>query len=72
MIMPFEDAAYNLKKGAISMPVRTPYGYHIIKVTDKRPSKGRIKVAHIMKAAPPPGMDENEARQAEAEINIYL
>ncbi len=45
MIMPFEDAAYTLKKGAISMPVRTPYGYHIIKVTDKRPSKGRIKVA---------------------------
>ena len=39
------------------MPVRTPYGYHIIKVTDKRPSKGRIKVAHIMKAVPP-GTDE--------------
>jgi peptidyl-prolyl cis-trans isomerase SurA len=71
MIMPFEDAAYSLKKGAISMPVRTPYGYHIIKVSDKRASKGRIKVAHIMKAAPP-GTGENEATQAEAEINnIY-
>ena len=53
MIMPFEDAAYALKKDAISNPVRTPYGYHIIRVTGKRPSKGRIKVAHIMKAAPP-------------------
>ena len=71
MIMPFEDAAYSLKKGAISMPVRIPYGYHIIKVTDKRPSKGRIKVAHIMKAAPP-GTGEKEAKQAEEEINnIY-
>ena len=71
MIMPFEDAAYSLKKGAISMPVRTPYGYHIIKVTDKRPSKGRIKVAHIMKAVPP-GTAENEAKKAEEEINnIY-
>jgi peptidyl-prolyl cis-trans isomerase SurA len=39
MIMPFEDAAYSLKKGAISMPVRTPYGYHVITVTDRRPSK---------------------------------
>lgn len=71
MIMPFEDAAYNLKKGAISMPVRTPYGYHIIKVTDKRPAKGSIRVAHIMKTAPP-GTGEKEAKQAEEEINnIY-
>jgi peptidyl-prolyl cis-trans isomerase SurA len=71
MIMPFEDAAYNLRTGEISNPVRTPYGYHIIKVTDKRPSKGKIKVAHIMKAAPP-GSGENEVKQAEEEINnIY-
>jgi peptidyl-prolyl cis-trans isomerase SurA len=71
MIMPFEDAAYSLKKQAISMPVRTPYGYHIIRVTNTRPSKGRIKVAHIMKAAPP-GTVEKEAKQAEDEINeIY-
>jgi peptidyl-prolyl cis-trans isomerase SurA len=71
MIMPFEDAAYRLKPGVISEPVRTPYGYHIIRVTDKRPSKGKIKVAHIMKAAPPDA-DENKVRQAEIEINnIY-
>jgi peptidyl-prolyl cis-trans isomerase SurA len=71
MIMPFEDAAYSLKKQAISMPVRTPYGYHIIKVTNSRPSKGKIKVAHIMKAAPP-GTEEKEAKLAEDEINqIY-
>jgi len=71
MIMPFEDAAYSLKKGALSMPVRTPYGYHIIKVIDRRPSKGRIKVAHIMKAVPP-GTEEKEAKKAEEDINsIY-
>jgi|WetSurMetagenome_2_1015567.scaffolds.fasta_scaffold07520_4 peptidyl-prolyl cis-trans isomerase SurA len=71
MIMPFEDFAYTLKKGAISPPVRTPYGYHIIKVADKRQSKGRIKVAHIMKASPP-GTPEKETKLAEEEINdIY-
>jgi len=71
MIMPFEDSAYKLKKGAISEPVRTPYGYHIIKVADKRASRGKILVAHIMKASPP-GTDEKAAKQAEESINdIY-
>ncbi len=71
MIMPFEDAAYSLRKGAISDPVRTPYGYHIIKVADKRPSKGKVRVAHIMKAAPP-GTADIAVKQAETDINsIY-
>jgi peptidyl-prolyl cis-trans isomerase SurA len=71
MIMPFEDAAYTLKQGVVSMPVRTPYGYHLIKVADRRPSKGKIKVSHIMKSVPP-GTDENEAKKAQVEIDeIY-
>jgi peptidyl-prolyl cis-trans isomerase SurA len=71
MIMPFEDAAYSLKKGEISEPVRTPYGYHIIRINGRRPSEGKIKVAHIMKAVPP-GSDEKDAKKAEDEIqNIY-
>lgn len=72
MIMPFEDVAYSLKKDEISMPVRTPYGYHIIKVTGKRSSRGRIHVAHIMKNAPP-GVDDKALVKAEEEINsVYL
>ncbi len=53
MVYPFECAAYNTKRGDISMPVRTRFGYHIIKVHETRPAKGTIKVAHIMvKLAP--------------------
>ncbi len=71
MIMPFEDAAYSLKKGAISEPVRSSFGYHVIKVADKRPSRGRVKIAHIMKAAPP-GISESDSKKAEEEITrIY-
>lgn len=47
-IYPYETALYTLKQGDLSMPVRTKFGYHIIKVTEKRPFAGEVKVAHIM------------------------
>jgi peptidyl-prolyl cis-trans isomerase SurA len=50
MVYAFESAAYGLTPGELSMPVRTRFGYHIIKVTDKRKAMGEIKVAHIMKS----------------------
>ncbi len=48
MVYQFESAAFNTKVGDISMPVRTRYGYHIIKVTDRRKAQGEVLVAHIM------------------------
>lgn len=52
MIYPFETAIYNAQIGEISKPVKTRFGYHIIKVTDKREARGQIKVAHIMLTVP--------------------
>jgi peptidyl-prolyl cis-trans isomerase SurA len=66
--MPFEDAIYNMKEGELSLPVRTPSGYHIIRVQDKRNAQGRIRVAHIMKATPP-GSTERIREKAKIEID---
>lgn len=52
MVYPFENAAYNLKVGEVSMPVRTDYGYHLIKLTDKLPAMGKIQLAHIILVYP--------------------
>ena len=52
MIYPFENAAYETPVGEICMPIKSSFGYHLIKIKDKRAAKGKIKVAHIMKSFP--------------------
>lgn len=71
MIYPFETVAFNTQVGQFSEPVRTRFGYHIIKVTDKRQNKGKVKVAHIM-VTYPQGADKNEIQKAKLKIDsIY-
>jgi peptidyl-prolyl cis-trans isomerase SurA len=48
MVYPFESAAYNTAVGQVSMPVRTKFGYHLVKVHDKRAARGIISAAHLM------------------------
>lgn len=50
MVPPFEKAAFNAKKGEVVGPILTSFGYHIIKVEDKRIKDGKdeVKARHIL------------------------
>jgi len=67
MIYPFENVAYNSKKGEISQPFRTQFGYHILRVNDKREARGDIKIGHIMLRT---GYGSTELQKQEAALKI--
>lgn len=57
----FENAAYNTPVGKVSKPFKTQYGYHIIKVTERKPSAGEVQVAQIMISSPKSKSAEEDA-----------
>jgi len=67
MVYPFESAAYNTAVGQVSMPVRTKFGYHLVKVHDKRAARGIISAAHLMIVVK---QDADMETQANAEKRI--
>jgi peptidyl-prolyl cis-trans isomerase SurA len=48
MVYAFENVAYTTAIGEVSMPFKTSFGYHVIKIFDKRKSRGEVTVGHIM------------------------
>jgi peptidyl-prolyl cis-trans isomerase SurA len=70
MIYSFEDMAYHTPVGTVSMPVRTKFGYHLIKVNGLRPALGDIKLAHIMTSARR-GVSPEKIAEAKSKIFTY-
>ncbi len=53
MVYPFESAGFNTEVDHISPITRTSFGYHVIKVHEKRANRGELRTAHIMQMFPP-------------------
>jgi len=62
MFYPFESAAYTTELGKISPILRTDNGYHIIKVTEKRPAFGKVVIAHLFLIMPKNASAEDSLR----------
>ncbi|MBK8829547.1 MAG: peptidylprolyl isomerase [Saprospiraceae bacterium] len=58
----FESAAYETPVGKYSMPIRTTLGYHIVKVTNKRPARGELDIAHILLRVKADGSDDKAVK----------
>ena len=71
MVYPFETGAYNTKEGEVSMPVRSDFGYHIIKVHSVTDAMGTIQAAHIFLQLPFNAPEEDVAAMKQKADNIY-
>lgn len=68
MVYPFETAAFNTKKGDVSKPFRTRFGYHIVKINDERAARPDLNISHILiQVKPDAEADQN--LKAEKKIN---
>lgn len=66
IIPSFEEACYKLKTGEVyPEPVRTQFGYHLIKVTDRRPRIPEIRASHILVELKPGFTSEDTAKALE-------
>ncbi len=71
MVYPFESAAYNTKVGEMSPITRTKYGYHIVKVYDKKPTRGEIQVAHLMIKFPKDAQAQDKENTRKKALELY-
>ena len=67
----FENAAYSLPVGAVSPPVRTDMGFHLIKVNERIIDPGRIRVAHILIGVDPQKAEQDEEILLKKANDIY-
>lgn len=71
MVYPFENTAFSTQVGQLSKPFRTRFGYHLVKVVDKRMNRGEVSVAHIMILKPANTEIKTEDKSKQTIEDIY-
>ncbi len=72
MVYAFEEAAYNTPVDSVSDILRSRFGYHILKVHDKRPYSGMVKVSHIMVTNQNGALDDQQMQNKIFEIHEQI
>jgi peptidyl-prolyl cis-trans isomerase SurA len=62
MVYSFESAAYNNSVGDLVGPFKTQFGYHLLRIEDKRPARGQVSAAHIMVRFDPNDQDKAQEK----------
>ena len=70
-VYPFENVAYGTPVGKIAAPIRSQFGYHIIKVISRVDAGGKYRSAHIMKAVQATATPEEKAAAKDSIFKIY-
>ncbi len=67
LVEPFESFTYEVPVGGLSPVFRTRFGYHMLRVHERKPTPADIRVAHLMiRPAGPPGDSTNALARVEA------
>ncbi|OQY29653.1 MAG: hypothetical protein B6244_03015 [Candidatus Cloacimonetes bacterium 4572_55] len=66
MVAEFEETAFSMEVGEISEPVRTQFGFHLIKLDEK--GKDKVSATHILFEVKPTKQDTLRALEAGTEL----